>query len=103
MGDFDLPTLLVSTFNTVISKGSNLSTKDILYKLRKSNSIIRAGIWVFLILGFATLPVLGIPWNPVAALQLSTASPSAVGSSSGAFITVTYIEPINVRSGPSSF
>jgi uncharacterized protein YraI len=103
LGDFDLPSLLVSTFNTVICIDLNLSTKDIPYKLRKSNSFIRAGIWVFLILGFVTLPILGIAWNPVAALQLSTSTPSAVGSSSGAFITVTYIEPINVRSGPSSF
>jgi uncharacterized protein YraI len=66
--------------------------------LRKLNLFTRIGIWIFLILGLASLPVLGFPRVSVAAQQNNTPTPNA-----GVYITVTYIEPINVRSGPSSF
>ena len=46
--------------------------------------------------------LLGLPRNPVAAQQSDSATPSATAAGT-AYITVTYIEPINVRSGPSSF
>jgi Bacterial SH3 domain len=51
------------------------------------------------------MPILGLPRNLVAAQQLNTATPTAnaAGASTNAYVTVTYIEPINVRSGPSSF
>ena len=73
---------------------------------RKGGNIsnIKAVIWIPLILGLATLLSLGLYLNPAAAQQSNTVTPSAmVGTPSSAFITVTYIEPINVRSGPSSF
>lgn len=69
--------------------------------MRKLKSFIGIGIWAFLILGLASLSILGLTWTPAAAQQSNTATP--IGSSSGAYVTVTYIEPINVRSGPSSF
>jgi hypothetical protein len=41
----------------------------------------------------------------VAAQQLLTTTPTetVIGTSTGRYVTVTYIEPINVRTGPSSF
>jgi hypothetical protein len=59
----------------------------------------------FLILVFTILPGFVSAQNPVAAQQLVTATPtsSTVGTLPGRFITVTNKEPINVRSGPSSF
>jgi hypothetical protein len=74
-------------------------------KLRQSNSLIKVGFWFLLILAFSILSGFVSSWNPVAAQQLNTATPTvtAVGGSSGRYITVTYIEPINVRAGPSSF
>ncbi len=49
--------------------------------------------------------LLGLSLDPVAAQQLNTATPSATATvpTGAAYITVTYIEPINVRTGPSSF
>jgi hypothetical protein len=95
----------LGTIISVISKEPNLFTKDIPYKLRHSNQHIKVGFWFFLILGFATLPFYGSSRNPVAAQQLISATPTAsvVGNLSGFYIKVTYVEPINVRTGPSSF
>jgi hypothetical protein len=80
-------------------------TKDKSHKLRNTNQFLKAGAWLFLILGFAALLFSGTFWNPVMAQQLSSASPtsSVVGTASGAYITVTYFEGTNVRTGPSSF
>jgi hypothetical protein len=67
----------------------------------------KAGAWILLILGFAALLFFGSASDLVAAQQLGTAAPSATVTATVAsgmpYITVTYIEPINVRTGPSSF
>ncbi len=60
-----------------------------------------------MIFGLTTIIFLGSTRNPVAAQQLGTVAPSptvtATVASGMPYITVTYIEPINVRTGPSSF
>ena len=63
------------------------------------------GIWIILIPGLFAILLFGSTQYRAAAQQLATATPNASATSqlSGAYITVTYIEPINVRSGPSSF
>lgn len=73
-------------------------------KLRYANFYIRIGLWLIFILGFAVLSF-GLSKAGAAAQQVENVTPSAtaIGASTGAFITVTYIEPINVRTGPSSF
>jgi hypothetical protein len=73
--------------------------------LRKFIFIAKAGFCITLVIGFVTLLLLGSYQNPVAAQQANATTPtvSLKGTPSGAYITVTYIEPINVRSGPSSF
>ena len=81
----------------------NLFTKDTPYKLRHMRLWIKVGLWISLILGFADLLFFGSSQTPVAARQSFSSTPTATGTSTGAFITVTYIEPINVRTGPSSF
>jgi hypothetical protein len=86
----------------VIFKEPILFTKDIPYKLRKSILIFRVRFWLILMLGFTALIIFGVYRGPVAAQQLNTATPS-VTLAVTPFITVTYIEPINVRTGPSSF
>jgi uncharacterized protein YraI len=71
--------------------------------LRNTKQFLKAGAWLFLILGFITLLLSGSFWNPASAQQLNTATPTTAGSASGAYITVTYFEGTNVRTGPSSF
>jgi hypothetical protein len=85
-----------------LGKCFNLSTKEPFTKLRNS-IVVRVGIFLFA--GLTGLLFFGIARYPAAAQQLATATPETgtVGPSSGAFVTVTYIEPINVRSGPGSF
>jgi hypothetical protein len=61
---------------------------------------LRTLVWIFLILVSAAVFSLGIFPRHVAAQQLDTPTPSP---STSAYITVTYIEPINVRLGPGSF
>jgi Bacterial SH3 domain len=53
----------------------------------------------------ASLLLFGLAPNHAAAQQSVTSTPtgSTVTTLPGPFITVTYIEPINVRTGPSSF
>jgi hypothetical protein len=67
----------------------------------------KVGIWFFLITGLTTVLFMGSIWNPVAAQQMATVTPSPTVTPTVAagmpYITVTYIEPINVRAGPSSF
>jgi hypothetical protein len=69
--------------------------------------LVKVGTWIFLIFGFTTIGLLGSTRNPVAAQQLDTVTPSpsltATVAAGMPYITVTYIEPINVRTGPSSF
>ena len=83
-----------------------LFTKDTPIKLRYL-CLIKVGTWIFLIFGISTIVFLGSTRNPVAAQQLDTATLSPTVTATVAngmpYITVTYIEPINVRTGPSSF
>ena len=83
-----------------------LFTKDTPIKLR-AVCLAKVGTWIFLILGFTTIVFLGSTRNPVAAQQADTVTPSLTMTATVAtgmpYITVTYIEPINVRTGPSSF
>lgn len=64
--------------------------------------LLNVGTLIFLIPGLVIVLLLGLPRNPVAAQQSDSATPSATAAGR-AYITVTYIEPINVRSGPSSY
>jgi uncharacterized protein YraI len=58
----------------------------------------------FLILLIFFLILLNVqPVHKVAAQQPTGSVPTVTGTASGAFITVTYPEQINVRSGPSSY
>jgi len=72
--------------------------------IRKGKKI-RLFVIFSLIFLFGALLFFGFSMNRAAAQQLDTETPTAsmVGTPSGAYITVTYIEPINVRTGPSSF
>jgi uncharacterized protein YraI len=83
-----------------------LFTKDTPIKFRQLR-LVKAVTWVFLLFGFTTVLFLGANRNRVAAQQLATSSPSPTVTPTVAagmpYITVTYIEPINVRTGPSSF
>jgi len=69
--------------------------------------LVKVGTWILLIFGFTTIVFLGLSRYPVAAQQLDTVTPSPTETVTVAagmpYITVTYIEPINVRTGPSSF
>ncbi|MGD0879883.1 MAG: SH3 domain-containing protein [Anaerolineales bacterium] len=70
-------------------------------------NLVKFGTWIFLIFGFTAIVILGSSRYPVAAQQLDTVTPSPTVTVTVAagmpYITVTYIEPINVRTGPSSF
>ncbi|HTX90146.1 MAG TPA: SH3 domain-containing protein [Anaerolineales bacterium] len=46
---------------------------------------------------------MGLLSSPAAARQTSDATPTDTEIPNGQYITVTYIEPINVRAGPGSF
>jgi hypothetical protein len=63
--------------------------------------LIKFGGWVFLLCGMISSILFGFNWSPASAQQSSDATPT--GTVVGPFITVTYIEPINVRAGPSSY
>jgi uncharacterized protein YraI len=65
--------------------------------------LIKIGLWIFLLLGFVSLLVFGACPIPAAARQSADSTPTDAGSPGGTYITVTYIEPINVRAGPSSY
>jgi uncharacterized protein YraI len=71
-----------------------------LLPMRKSlNSRLR----LLLIMGSLWLCMLALAWTPGAAKQSEDPSATPNPNAGGAYITVTYIEPINVRAGPSSF
>jgi uncharacterized protein YraI len=78
-----------------------LFTKDTPRTLRHLH-LLKVGILILLACGFATVLLSGVAQSPAAAQDLNTATPSA-NTAGTAYITVTYIEPINVRTGPSSF
>ena len=69
--------------------------------------LFKVGTWIFLIFGLATIIFLESYGNPVAAQQSATVTPlptvTVTVAAGMPYITVTYIEPINVRTGPSSF
>lgn len=69
--------------------------------------LFKVGSWIFLIFGLTSIIFLGSSRNPAAAQQLDTVTPpptvTATLATGMPYITVTYIEPINVRTGPSSF
>jgi hypothetical protein len=73
------------------------------YKLLLMRYWKKFGFWIILILGIAGLFSLGSSSLPVAAQEQASSTPTLTPISAGRFITVTYIEPINVRTGPSSF
>jgi Bacterial SH3 domain len=85
---------------------SILFTKDTPIKLRNLH-LFKVGTWIFLTFGLATIIFMGSFENPVAAQQSDTVTPLPTVTITVAagmpYITVTYIEPINVRTGPSSF
>jgi hypothetical protein len=89
----------------MVSNESILLTKDNPLKLRTKNPFIRAGFCLFLFFGLAAISISGIFQVSVSAQQVISETPTASlgGTTSGVYITVTYIEPINVRSGPGSF
>lgn len=70
-------------------------------KLRQMRKI-RIGIWLTLIFISVIFISIFSSSNPVAAQQAETATPTSPPPGTS-FITVTYIEPINIRTGPSSF
>ena len=65
--------------------------------------LVKTGFRIFLFLGFTSLLLSCLPWTYTAAKQGTEPTQTPAPAPSGLFITVTYIEPINVRSGPSSF
>ena len=65
--------------------------------------LLKTGFRICLLLGFTNLLFARLSWASSAAKQVTEATPTATPIPYGPFITVTYIEPINVRSGPSSF
>ena len=65
--------------------------------------LAKSGFRIFLFLGLIWLFFPRAPWNSTAAKQATESTPTATPILYGPFITVTYIEPINVRTGPSSF
>jgi hypothetical protein len=88
-----------------LGKWFTLCTKDTHYKLRTISSFKGAGFWLILISGLAAFAFGSSFPKTAAAQQLNTSTPTATsaGTKSGAYITVTYFEGTNVRTGPSSF
>lgn len=66
-------------------------------------SYLRWFIFLFFSLAFFLLLLNVQPTRQVAAQQPTGSIPTVTGTPMGAFITVTYPEQINVRSGPSSY
>ena len=64
---------------------------------------IKKGLWIFLVLGFASLLWLIPAWTPAAAQQPTGNIPTVTGTASGPFITVISPDGAFVRAGPSSF
>ena len=64
---------------------------------------IKIGLWILLVLGFASLFWLAPAWSPAAAQQPTGNIPTVTGTASGPFITVTSADGANVRTGPSEY
>jgi len=64
---------------------------------------IKIGLWILLLLGFASLLWLAPAWTPAAAQQPTGNIPTVTGTASGPFITVTSADGANVRAGPNSY
>jgi hypothetical protein len=60
------------------------------------------GFWIILMFGIVGLFSLGSSSLSVAAQEQAGSTPTPTTTPSSRFITVTYAEPINVRTGPSS-
>jgi len=75
--------------------------------LHQSHSLLDNAIkttWrILLFLGMISLLFSHTITVSTAAKQIDEPTPTSAPNTSGAYITVIYIEPINVRSGPSSF
>jgi hypothetical protein len=72
--------------------------------LQKPAHNLHDGFLVLSVLGMVTLVIFGMLTIPVSAESVSNNSGSSgLYAADAPYITVTYIEPINVRSGPSSF
>jgi hypothetical protein len=84
-------------------KSDTQFTKEYLIKLRPMRTRQKLGLWLFSTFGLVGLLVSGWLSLPAAAQSQADSSPTLTPTPSGRFITVTYIEPVNVRSGPSSF
>ncbi|HEX7541749.1 MAG TPA: SH3 domain-containing protein [Anaerolineales bacterium] len=63
---------------------------------------IKIGLWILLVLGFASLIWLAPAWTPTAAQQPTGNIPTVTGTASGPIITVTSPDGANVRAGPSA-
>jgi uncharacterized protein YraI len=63
----------------------------------------KIGFWLLIVLGLGGLLFISSSWTPAAARQTGDTTPTDVSATGNPYITVTYIEPINVRAGPSSF
>ena len=64
---------------------------------------IKIGLWILLVLGFASLLWLTPAWTPAAAQQPTGNIPTVTGTASGPFITVVNPDGANVRAGPNSY
>ncbi len=64
---------------------------------------IKIGLWIILLLGFASLLWLVPAWTPAAAQQPTGNIPTVTGTPLGAVITVNNPYGANVRAGPSSY
>ncbi len=64
---------------------------------------IKIGLWILLLLGFASLLWLAPAWTPAAAQQPTGNIPTVTGTAFGPFITVNNPDGANVRAGPSSY
>jgi hypothetical protein len=63
----------------------------------------KLGFWIILIFGVVGLFFLNSSSLPAATQEQAGSTPTLKITPSDRFITVTYIEPINVRTGPGSF
>ncbi|HEY5270453.1 MAG TPA: SH3 domain-containing protein [Anaerolineales bacterium] len=64
---------------------------------------IKIGLWILLVLGFASLLWLAPAWTPAEAQQPTGNIPTVTGTAIGPFITVTSADGANVRAGPSEY
>jgi hypothetical protein len=96
-GTWEFPRSLCNFHNTIISLSFTRKTP---FKLRLMRAWIKTGLWIALTLGFFGSFLPGQAWSSAVARQSSDSTPTATVVP-GPFITVIYIEEINVRSGPN--